>query len=180
MLPLPANPVAPSRPLVIQGAAPVVVMGTPGPVYTPAPAPAFARPLPPPVPAPQGGDTATMRPDAAIVLSFGPVSAARAGTLAPRRAADRPELSGAADTAGRHRAGPDQAAAAVEAVLPSFETPRLTLRPRTMADLPDCLAMDRDPEVVRYIDGTLVRPGGASRLFVEARITAAYPAGLGY
>lgn len=82
MLPLPANPVAPSRPLVIQGAAPVVVMGTapPAPVYTPAPAPAFARPLPPPVPASQGGDTATMRPDAAIVLSFGPVSAARAGT----------------------------------------------------------------------------------------------------
>lgn len=55
MQPLPANPVAQSRPLVIQGAAPVV----------------------------QGGDTATMRPDAAIVLSFGPVSAARAGT--PRR-----------------------------------------------------------------------------------------------
>ncbi|MGF6231976.1 hypothetical protein QFZ27_005931 [Inquilinus ginsengisoli] len=80
MLPLPANPVAASRPLVIQGAAPVVVVGTPGTVYTPAPSPAFARPLPPPVPAPQGGDTATMRPDAAIVLSFGPVSAARAGT----------------------------------------------------------------------------------------------------
>jgi hypothetical protein len=81
MLPLPANPVAASRPLVIQGAPPVVV-GTvpPGVVYTPAPAPAFARPLPAPVPAAQGGDTATMRPDAAIVLSFGPVSAARAGT----------------------------------------------------------------------------------------------------
>ncbi|MGL4961407.1 MAG: hypothetical protein ACRC67_09250 [Inquilinus sp.] len=75
MQPLPANPVAPSRPLVIQGAAPVVVV-PPGPVLTPAPAPAFARPLP----AAQGGDMATMRPDAAIVLSFGPVSAARAGT----------------------------------------------------------------------------------------------------
>ncbi|WP_342241898.1 hypothetical protein [Inquilinus sp. OTU3971] len=73
MLPLPANPVAPSRPLVIQGTTPVVVGTLP-------PAPAFARPLPPPVPAVQGGDTATMRPDAAIVLNFGPVSAARAGT----------------------------------------------------------------------------------------------------
>jgi|GEM_PF-3499857 len=81
MLPLPPNPVAPSRPLVIQGAAPVVI-GTvpPGTVLTPPPAPAFARPLPAPVPVVQGGDTATMRPDAAIVLSFGPVSAARAGT----------------------------------------------------------------------------------------------------
>ena len=79
MQPLPANPVAPSRPLVIQGAAPVVAV-PPGTVFTPAPAPAFARPLPAPVPVVQGGDTATMRPDAAIVLSFGPVSAARAGT----------------------------------------------------------------------------------------------------
>jgi hypothetical protein len=73
MLPLPANPVAASRPLVIQGAAPVVVMGTVPPAT-------FATRLPPPMPAPQGGDTATMRPDAAIVLSFGPVSATRAGT----------------------------------------------------------------------------------------------------
>jgi hypothetical protein len=52
MQPLPANPAAPSRPLVIQGAAPV----------------------------PQGVDMATMRGDAAIVLRFGAVSAARAGT----------------------------------------------------------------------------------------------------
>ena len=82
MMPLPSNPVAPSRPLVIQGAAPVVVMGTvpPGPAFTPAPAFTFATRLPPPMPLAQGSDTATMRPDAAIVLSFGPVSAARAGT----------------------------------------------------------------------------------------------------
>lgn len=64
-------------------------------------------------------------------------------------------------------------------MLPSFETPRLTLRPRTMADLADCLAMDRDPEVVRYIDGPWADPA-AHRAFVEARITAAYPDGLGY
>lgn len=63
--------------------------------------------------------------------------------------------------------------------LPVFGTPRLILRPRTMADLPDCLAMDRDPEVVRYIDGPWTDPA-AHRRFVEARITAAYPDGLGY
>ncbi|MFE0755919.1 hypothetical protein ACFW16_18310 [Inquilinus sp. NPDC058860] len=81
MLPLPANPVAPSRPLVIQGGPPVVT-GTvpPSTAFTPAPASTFASPMPPPVRSAQGGDTATMRPDAAIVLSFGPTSAARAGT----------------------------------------------------------------------------------------------------
>lgn len=79
MRPLPANPVAPSRPLVIQGAAPVPQgMVPPGPAFTPAPASTFPAPLPPPVT--QGVDTATMRGDAAIVLSFGPVSAARVGT----------------------------------------------------------------------------------------------------
>lgn len=59
--PLPANPVAPSRPLVTQG-------GVPAPQGA----------VPPSVT--QGSDTATMRGDAAIVLNFGPVSAARAGT----------------------------------------------------------------------------------------------------
>lgn len=77
MQPLPPNPVASSRPLVIQGGAPMVV-GTVPPGTAVTPAPAFPARLPP-VPA-QGGDTATMRPDAAIVLSLGPVSAARAGT----------------------------------------------------------------------------------------------------
>ncbi len=70
MQPLPANPAAPSRPLVIQGTVP------PGPAFTPAPASTF----PSPAPVIQSVDTATMRGDAAIVLSFGPVSAARAGT----------------------------------------------------------------------------------------------------
>lgn len=77
MLPLPANPVAPSRPLVIQGMAPAVPVAVlPRTAFSPPRA--FASPSP--VLAAQGGDTATMRPDAAIVLSFGPVSAARAGT----------------------------------------------------------------------------------------------------
>ncbi|WP_343716621.1 hypothetical protein [Inquilinus sp.] len=77
--PLPVNPVAPSRPLVTQGGVPMP-QGTvpPGPVFTPAPASTF--PAPPPPSVTQGGDTATMRGDAAIVLNFGPVSAARAGT----------------------------------------------------------------------------------------------------
>jgi hypothetical protein len=80
MQPLPPNPVAPSRPLVTQGGEPVPPQGTvpPGPAFTPAPASTFPAPLPAPVP--QAGDTATMRADAAIVLNFGPVSAARAGT----------------------------------------------------------------------------------------------------
>jgi RimJ/RimL family protein N-acetyltransferase len=64
-------------------------------------------------------------------------------------------------------------------VLPIFETPRLTLRPRTMADLEDCLAMDRDPEVVRYVAGPWSDPM-AHRRFVEGRIQAEYPDGLGY
>ncbi|WP_343716620.1 GNAT family N-acetyltransferase [Inquilinus sp.] len=64
-------------------------------------------------------------------------------------------------------------------MLPSFETPRLILRPRTMAELEDCLAMDRDPEVTRYVAGPWADPA-AHRGFVEARITAAYPEGLGY
>ena len=37
--------------------------------------------------------------------------------------------------------------------LPTFETDRLLIRPRTMADYEACLAMDRDPLVTRFIDG---------------------------
>ncbi len=38
-------------------------------------------------------------------------------------------------------------------MLPSFETERLLLRPRTMADFEACLAMNEDPEVMRFIPG---------------------------
>ncbi|MEM5341687.1 GNAT family N-acetyltransferase [Paraburkholderia azotifigens] len=62
---------------------------------------------------------------------------------------------------------------------PSFESPRLYLRPRTLADLDDCIAMDRDPEVTRHIDGPW-RDGDAHRRFVVDRITRDYPDGLGY
>lgn len=63
--------------------------------------------------------------------------------------------------------------------LPRFETRRLILRPRTMADLAACLAMDRDPEVIRYVDGLWSNPI-EHRRFVKGRIAAAYPDGLGY
>jgi RimJ/RimL family protein N-acetyltransferase len=66
-----------------------------------------------------------------------------------------------------------------EHVLPSFQTSRLTLRQRTTADIEACLAMDRDPEVTRFIVGPWTDPV-AHRAFVEARIRAAYPTGMGY
>ena len=75
-MPLPAHPVAPSRPLVIQGGPPAAPVAVPPPVAVAPPRP-FTNPAPPP--AGQGIDTATMRPDAAIVLNFGPVTASRTG-----------------------------------------------------------------------------------------------------
>jgi RimJ/RimL family protein N-acetyltransferase len=66
-----------------------------------------------------------------------------------------------------------------EAALPELTTDRLLLRPRTMADLDACLAMDRDPEVTRHIAGPWADPA-AHRRFVEHRITRPYPPGLGY
>jgi RimJ/RimL family protein N-acetyltransferase len=63
--------------------------------------------------------------------------------------------------------------------LPTFATARLTLRPRTLADLDACLAMDRDPLVTKFIHGPWVDPI-AHRAFVEARIRHEYPAGMGY
>jgi hypothetical protein len=75
-MPLPANPVAPSRPVVIQGSPPPAPVAVPPPVTA---APPRLVVTPAPMPAAQGADTATMRPDAAIVLTFGPVTAARTG-----------------------------------------------------------------------------------------------------
>lgn len=62
---------------------------------------------------------------------------------------------------------------------PRFETPRLLVRPRTLADTDACLAMDRDPEVVRFVDGPWSDPV-AHRAFVEARTRGPHPAGQGY
>ena len=64
-------------------------------------------------------------------------------------------------------------------MLPSFETQRLLVRPRRIGDLNACLAMDRDPAVLRYIDVPW-RSMAEHRQFVVNRITRAYPAGLGY
>jgi len=63
--------------------------------------------------------------------------------------------------------------------LPELVTPRLSLRPRTLENLEACLAMDRDPEVTRYIAGPWHDPV-AHRAFVRYRITRDYPPGLGY
>lgn len=62
---------------------------------------------------------------------------------------------------------------------PGFTTARLTVRPREMADLDACVAMDRDPEVTRFIAGPWRDPD-AHRAFVAERITFPFPAGMGY
>lgn len=64
-------------------------------------------------------------------------------------------------------------------MLPTFETGRLILRPRTMADIEECMAMDRDPEVTRFIPGPWSDPE-AHRLFLTNRIQADFGEGLGY
>ncbi|MDF2235846.1 GNAT family N-acetyltransferase [Albimonas sp. CAU 1670] len=62
---------------------------------------------------------------------------------------------------------------------PVFETARLRLRPRGPGDLADCLALDRDPEVTRWIPGPWRDPA-AHEAFVRARIEAEHGEGLGY
>lgn len=64
-------------------------------------------------------------------------------------------------------------------MLPTFDTQRLILRPRTMADLEDSMAMDRDPEVTRYVPGPWHDPV-EHRRFVTARIETNFGPGLGY
>ncbi|MBL8690534.1 MAG: GNAT family N-acetyltransferase [Rhodospirillaceae bacterium] len=64
-------------------------------------------------------------------------------------------------------------------MLPSFETSRLLLRPRSMADFDACLAMDRDPDVTRYIRGPWDDPE-EHRRFLADRIQRQWPPGQGY
>jgi RimJ/RimL family protein N-acetyltransferase len=66
-----------------------------------------------------------------------------------------------------------------ERVLPSFETERLLVRPRTMADFDACLAMDRDPEVTKFIPGPWNDPA-AHEAFLRDRIKISLGDGLGY
>jgi RimJ/RimL family protein N-acetyltransferase len=65
------------------------------------------------------------------------------------------------------------------AVLSSFETNRLLIRPRSMVDFEVCLAMDRDPEVTKYIPGPWHDPEQHERFLTE-RIQKSFGAGLGY
>lgn len=64
-------------------------------------------------------------------------------------------------------------------MLPTFETERLLVRPRSLADLDACLAMDRDPEVTKYIPGPWSGPV-AHELFVRERMEDDFGDGLGY
>ncbi|HUN51304.1 MAG TPA: GNAT family N-acetyltransferase [Candidatus Sulfotelmatobacter sp.] len=63
--------------------------------------------------------------------------------------------------------------------LPVLQTPRLTLRPRTIDDLDACVAMDLDPQVHRYIFARPPEPV-AQRNAVKARMTSGAPAIGGY
>jgi RimJ/RimL family protein N-acetyltransferase len=62
---------------------------------------------------------------------------------------------------------------------PIFETSRLLLRPRTLADTDACFAMDSDPAVIRFVSGPWSDPI-AHRSFIEARTRGPYANGLGY
>lgn len=63
--------------------------------------------------------------------------------------------------------------------LPSFNTARLTVKPRTLSDLPACLAMDRDPEVTKFVTGPWSEPD-RHEAFVRERIETDFGEGLGY
>jgi len=63
--------------------------------------------------------------------------------------------------------------------LPGFTTERLVLRQRTLADTEACFAMDREPEVTRFVDGPWAAPA-AHRAFIEERTRGPYAEGLGY
>lgn len=56
-----------------------------------------------------------------------------------------------------------------------LSTPRLRLRPRTMADLEACLAMDLDPEVHRFIYGNRPPERRRHRAQLRARIASGWP-----
>lgn len=63
--------------------------------------------------------------------------------------------------------------------LPTFHTARLTVRQRTLEDLPACLAMDRDPDVTKFIPGPWRNPV-RHEAFVRERIGVDFGAGFGY
>ncbi|WP_439572515.1 GNAT family N-acetyltransferase [Phreatobacter sp.] len=61
----------------------------------------------------------------------------------------------------------------------TFETDRLLLRPRSTMDFAACLAMDRDPEVTKYVAGPWSNPVEHEQ-FLRNRLAASYGDGLGY
>ena len=73
--------------------------------------------------------------------------------------------------AGRHHSG--GYACMSQSVL---ITERLRLRPRTLADLDACVALDLDPEVHRFIFGDRPPDPGEHRARLRARIASGWPA----
>jgi RimJ/RimL family protein N-acetyltransferase len=61
----------------------------------------------------------------------------------------------------------------------SFETLRLALRPRDPGDFQACLAMDGDPEVIRYVGPPWCNEQ-EHYTFLKERIETVCPPGLGY
>jgi len=61
----------------------------------------------------------------------------------------------------------------------TLETARLILRPRDMGDFDACLAMDGDPEVIRYVAAPW-RNEAEHFAFLKQRIAMRYPPGQGY
>ncbi|MGH7066368.1 MAG: GNAT family N-acetyltransferase [Acetobacteraceae bacterium] len=63
--------------------------------------------------------------------------------------------------------------------LPHFRTERLSLQRLGIDHLEACLAMDRDPEVVRYV-GVRWTDQASHRSFLESRIGHSFPPGMGF
>lgn len=64
-------------------------------------------------------------------------------------------------------------------LLAMIETNRLFLKPRTLEYLDDCLEMDRDPEVTRYIPGPWDKPE-EHIAFIKQRMAMRFPEKMGY
>lgn len=63
-------------------------------------------------------------------------------------------------------------------VQPRFVTDRLILRPRQLSDLEDSIAINSDPEVMRYLGA--VWPPERQRAHLSAQIATDFGEGLGY
>lgn len=64
-------------------------------------------------------------------------------------------------------------------LLPCFETARISMRPRSVADFEACLAMDRDPNVTGHNPGPWNDPARHEQ-FLRRQIQKSFDAGLGY